>query len=59
KNISEAQIKEILLLVNLKKKEKVLESYIKISADTKPQWFFKNLKEIEKFPPKSTHFIVL
>ncbi|KAF0466642.1 hypothetical protein F8M41_026145 [Gigaspora margarita] len=47
KNISEDQIKEIILRAEFKKKEKIIESYIKFPADTKPQWFFKNLKEID------------
>ncbi|CAG8519251.1 6909_t:CDS:2, partial [Gigaspora margarita] len=52
KNVSEDQIKEIILRAEFKKKEKIIESYIKFPEDTKPQWFFKNIKEIDNLRQK-------
>ncbi|CAG8642182.1 14484_t:CDS:2, partial [Cetraspora pellucida] len=52
KNISEVQIKEILLRAEIKKKEKIIESYMKFPANTKPQWFFKKLKDLGKIKEK-------
>ncbi|CAG8753645.1 28095_t:CDS:2, partial [Gigaspora margarita] len=52
KNISEAQIKEILLRAKIQKKEQIIESYINLPANAKPLWFFKKLKDLGKIKEK-------
>ncbi|CAG8839532.1 8020_t:CDS:2, partial [Gigaspora margarita] len=51
KNISEVQIKEILLRAEIQKKRKNYRTIYKLS-NIKPQWFFKKLKELGKIKEK-------